>query len=291
MNRFFIQDSVMDLSYEYAQKSNINISETEDILRSSMIIQSLTIKITAKDDVRHISKVLRLIAGDTIEIVDVDARLFVCKIISVGELEVCCEIISQEYKTGESPVDIVLYQGLPKGEKFDLIIQKSVELGVHRIVPVIFDRCVVKWKDDKSSLKKHTRWNRISYEAAKQSKRCVIPKVDMPIKIEQLVKEIGTVTAQDNTIDTNKLNLLFYEDEAVKSLKDVIVDFKENSDVQIPLQISVIVGAEGGIENFEVEKLKNAGAKSVSLGNRILRTETAGIVTTALIQYELGDLG
>ncbi len=265
------------------------------------------IQIIEKDDIRHISKVLRLSVGEQIEIVDSQFRLFVCELIQIDSEGVFCVPIYEQQDTGESPINITLYQGVPKGEKFDLIIQKSIELGVTRIVPVLFDRCVVKFKDDKSIVKKHTRWNRIAYEAAKQSKRCYVPEVAMPITVTQLEDEIKS--------SSERLDILFYEEEDSVGLKEEFNHFKDRIKLKngesgvvvkklttvdetrdskkniLKLSVSAIVGAEGGLEPYEVQKLKNSGAKCVSLGKRILRTETAGIITVALIQYELGDLG
>ncbi len=330
MHRFFIKDSIcctiQHNNIKYKQIID-NIDIDNNLIDKNFIddisdVNKSIIEIIKEDDVRHITKVLRLNIGQNIEIVDIDARLFVCKLIQVDTDGVFCVPVSEIVETGESCVNITLYQGIPKGEKFDFIIQKSIELGVNRIVPVLFDRCVVKWKDDKSSIKKHTRWNRIAYEAAKQSKRCYIPKVEIPITVDELIKELmesSQIKANKNSDNLERLNILFYEEESNIGLKDKIVEFKQmyklknesinkstndfskkiDNNLTVKnkennngvISVSAIVGAEGGLEQYEVKKLKNAGAKCVSLGKRILRTETAGIITVALLQYELGDLG
>ncbi len=268
MHRFFIR------------KDSYDIMECDDHLDY--------ISIKNKDDVRHISKVLRLKTAEKIEVVDVNHRLYLCEIVKISDNnggEVVCKIIEEIAETGESPVDIILYQGIPKGEKFDIIIQKCVELGIAKIVPIIFERCVVKCKNDKSSDKKLTRWNRIAYEAAKQSKRCIIPTVEAPITVKQLSKRLS-----DDEELYNHLSLLFYEDEKKTTLKDIVSTYRTFNNIERKT-INIIVGAEGGITSEEVLLLTDAGVHSVSLGNRILRTETAGIVATAIMQYELGDLG
>ncbi len=268
------------------------------------------IDIVNAEDIKHISKVLRLQIGDNIEIVDKDSKLYLCEITEFSQDKVICKIIHQIMTDGESNIQINLYQGLPKGEKFDLIIQKCVELGVDKITPVLFDRCVVKW-NDKSADKKLARWNRIAYEAAKQSKRCVIPVVEEPINIKELAQRIDTVnfsesankklvkneninnnnTNSDNTNihyvenDNHNLSIVFYEDEQKSRLKDIVDRFGGIK------TINIIIGSEGGFEPQEIEILTEAGAISASLGSRILRTETAGIAACAVIQYSLGDLG
>ncbi len=265
------QDSAQDLSHHLEDDTNNICSETEQIK---------IISITSNEDVLHIKKSLRLKNGDQLEIVDADKQLYICEIVSIDNT-VKCSVLRRIEQSSESPIEIVLYQGLPKGEKFDFIIQKSIELGVDKIVPVMFDRCVVKWKADKSSDKKHLRWNKIAYEAVKQCKRQVIPEVEKPIKLDELISRISN-ESQSN------LSLLFYEEEDTLMLKQVLEDFVNNL---TNTKVSAIVGPEGGLEEYEVEKLKSAGVNCVSLGKRILRTETAGMAVVAVIQYALGDLG
>ncbi len=301
MHRFFIKEN-SDIKYSDAIHSSNDITENIDDVHQIII--------NDKDDVKHIIKVLRLKIGQKIEVVDFNHRLYLCEIQKIDDAgnEVICKIINEIADNGESPVHIILYQGLPKGEKFDLIIQKSVELGIGKIVPVIFDRCVVKWKNDKSSDKKLLRWNRIAYEAAKQSKRSVIPVVDAPIDIEELRDRLqgqnlldnmgASLSVSERSIEktfvenNNSVSILFYEDEKQVSLKDILMEYRKLNHAKNEANIiNIIVGAEGGLEEHEVELLRSSGAYSVSLGSRILRTETAGIVATAIVQYELGDLG
>ena len=170
----------------------------------------------------------------------------------------------------ETNIDITVYQGLPKADKMELIIQKVTEIGVKTIVPVAMERCIVKL-DEKEAIKKQDRWQKIAEVAAKQSKRDIIPEIDSLIKIEKLYDKI-------NEYD---LFIVAYEDEEKLTLKEVL---KQNSNVK---NIAVLIGPEGGIDLKEIEKLKQNGAIVVTLGNRILRTETAPIVISSNIIYEL----
>ena len=160
-----------------------------------------------------------------------------------------------------------LYQGLPKIDKMEYIIQKSVELGVNEIIPVNMKYCIAKINNED---KKITRWNKISEVAAKQSKRNIIPKVSKPINVNELY----------NKIKAYDLAIVAYENEDRKTIKEI---FESKKNVK---NIAVVIGPEGGISKEEIEKLQHAGAEIVSLGNRILRTETAPIAVLSMIIYE-----
>ena len=156
----------------------------------------------------------------------------------------------------------------------ELIIQKTTEIGVKKIIPVSMERCIVKL-DEKDSLKKVERWQKISEVAAKQSKRDIIPKIENVIKISELYTKLREYD----------LFIVCYEEEKKKTLKEVL---KSNT---IARKIGVLIGPEGGIDISEIQKLKENGAIIVTLGNRILRTETAPIVISSILMYELGDIG
>ena len=160
----------------------------------------------------------------------------------------------------------------------ELIIQKCVELGIKEITPVEMKRCVAKI-DDKSKTKKIERWQKIAETAAKQCKRDVIPKVNNVINIKNIC----------NLIQEYDIVLLAYENEEKNTLKEEINKLKENKIENI--KIGVIIGPEGGIDKNEVELLKVSGAKVITLGKRILRTETVAFILTSILMYELGDLG
>ena len=220
------------------------------------------------DDYNHIANVLRMKKGDTILITNKNSKeTFNCEIEEVKSNEIVCNILNKENKNVELNVNIDLFQGLPKADKMEYIIQKCVELGVHKIVPVNMKYCVAKIKDEE---KKNIRWNKISEVAAKQCKRNIIPKIDKSINMNTLYSEIKNYD----------LAIVAYENENNITLKTVL---KENTEIK---NIAVIIGPEGGFSLDEVDKLRENGAKIVSLGNRILRTETAPITILSMLVYE-----
>lgn len=220
------------------------------------------------EDYNHIANVLRMKKGEFILITNKDSKeTFNCEIDEINSNEVICNILNKENKEIELNVNIDLFQGLPKADKMEYIIQKCVELGVHKIVPVNMKYCIAKIKDEE---KKNLRWNKISEVASKQSKRNIIPKIEKSISISTLCSEM----------ENYDLVIVAYENEENITLKDVL---KGNSKIK---NIAVIVGPEGGISTDEIEKLKECGAKIVSLGNRILRTETAPIAILSMMVYE-----
>ena len=222
-------------------------------------------------DVNHITNVLRLKKDSQIQICNEEtSKNYITKILEYDKEKVICEIIEKIDSKVETNIDITVYQGLPKADKMELIIQKVTEIGVKTIVPVAMERCIVKL-DEKEAIKKQDRWQKIAEVAAKQSKRDIIPEIDSLIKIEKLYDKI-------NEYD---LFIVAYEDEEKLTLKEVL---KQNSNVK---NIAVLIGPEGGIDLKEIEKLKQNGAIVVTLGNRILRTETAPIVISSNIIYEL----
>ena len=227
------------------------------------------------DDYNHIKKVLRLKCGETITLSDGTGNEYVAKIENFGDGFVHTKIVESYKNTTEPPIRVTLYQGLPKSDKMDFIIQKSVELGISKIVPVLTERTVVKIDSEKDARKKCERWNRISQEAAKQSNRGIIPKIELPINFKTAIKQV----------DKESLSLIPYEKESRNSLKQILKS-KENIK-----DISVFIGPEGGFSEQEIEEAVSLGINSVTLGPRILRTETAGITVLSILMYELGDVG
>ncbi|SEF74408.1 16S rRNA (uracil1498-N3)-methyltransferase [Caloramator fervidus] len=225
------------------------------------------------EDVDHIVKVLRLRKGDKIQVCDGNGNEYICEITSSDKKEVICNIIESFKNQSEPPINITLYQGLPKAQKMDLIVQKCVEVGVVRIVPVMTKRVVVKTegKDLKNKLE---RWQRIAYEAAKQSNRGIIPKVDNIMDFKEAIEDMKQ----------NDLIIVPYEKERLRGIKKL----RERNDIK---DVAIFIGPEGGFEDKEIEYCLDNGAIPVTLGPRILRTETAGFITSALVLYELGDLG
>jgi len=229
-----------------------------------------TIEITDRNDIKHISKVLRLRAGDELEISDSVKFEYAAKIISANQSSILLKILDKQGFAREPEIKVTLYQGLPKLGKMDSIIQKSVELGVHSIVPVFTARSVVMEKQDFE--KKLKRWNKISAEAVKQCKRGVVPEVRDVTNFNEMISEL-------NRYD---LALLPYEDEENTSIKNALKDLKN------PVKkIALIIGPEGGFSKDEARMVVDGGGVSVSLGKTILRTETAGPAALAMIMYEL----
>lgn len=191
--------------------------------------------------------------------------------------EIICDIIEKIESEAESNIDITIFQGLPKSEKMELIIQKSVELGVSAIVPTKLKRCVVKI-DGKDEKKKIDRWQKISEVAAKQSGRDYIPDI-------MNVQDINNIISQINNYD---IILVPYENENNNSFKTEIQNLKKLN--KFNFRIGIVIGPEGGFDENEIKLLEEAGAKIVTLGKRILRTETVALTMTSILMYELGDL-
>lgn len=237
-----------------------NISENEIIIDS--------------EDAKHIKKVLRLSEGAVITVCDGRGIDYEAEICGIEQNRIKCRILSSHVCDTEPEVKVTLYQGLPKASKMDYIIQKTTELGISRIVPAKLSRCVVKLENAAAETKKTERWQKIAYEAAKQSGRGVVPEVSAPMSIEEIIKEI--------TCD--ELCFVPYECEQETRLKDVL------KDAGAVKSVSFIIGPEGGFDVTEIEKLKAAGIKTITLGRRILRTETAGEAVLAMLMYGLGEV-
>ncbi len=228
-----------------------------------------------QEDVKHISKVLRLKLNDKIEVVDSNEKEYICEITDISKNSVEYKVLQEIDIKRELKVNIKLYQGIPKGQKLDLIVQKLTEIGVYSITPVEFKRCVSSIKEEKET-KKIARLQRIIYEAAKQSKRNHIPEIENPITFKELTKELKK----------NTINIVFYECEEKNNLKSYFASL----DLSTIKSIGVIIGPEGGITSEEIEELKANNCGVLTLGTRILRTETAAIVASAAIAHEILNL-
>lgn len=224
-------------------------------------------------DVKHIKDVLRLRKKDRIEVLS-EGRIYISEIMDLNSDKVSVFILDSFMGENEPPIDLLLFQGLAKGEKMDFIIQKCTEIGVKEIYPLITSRTVVKIKDVKKEQKKVERWRVVAEEAAKQSKRDIIPRIHNIIDFKRMV---DILKDEENII-------IPYEMEREFTLKDALKEAKGN-------RVSIIIGPEGGFDEKEIELIKGIGGKPVTLGPRILRTETAGILTLSIVLYELGDLG
>jgi 16S rRNA (uracil1498-N3)-methyltransferase len=226
------------------------------------------------DDVKHIYKVLRLKEGDKVSVNNCLGTEYLGVIQSVDKKEVNIRLVEELPINNESPININLYQGLPKSAKMDLIVQKATELGIGNITPIVTERVVVR--SEIGEFNKTERWRRIAVEACKQCKRSLIPSINKPIEFQQFIDEAKEFD----------LIIVPYENEEGYGVKQLARELN----MQIK-KVAIIVGPEGGFEEFEINSLRQIGAKIVTLGPRILRTETAGFVCAALLQYELGDLG
>ncbi|MGI6539020.1 MAG: 16S rRNA (uracil(1498)-N(3))-methyltransferase [Caldicoprobacterales bacterium] len=225
-------------------------------------------------DAHHLNKVLRLNPGDEIMLCNGRGLDFRSVIQTVEKEEILVEILDSRPNATEPNVRVSLFQGIPKSSKMELIIQKCVELGIYELIPIQTLRCVAKINEGKDSEKKTLRWQRIAEEAAKQSRRGIIPMVSSPISFNQAVM-----------YSKADVKLIFWEEENTKSLRKILeeLNFK-------PETVAMIIGPEGGLEKSEVELAEKHGWISVSLGSRILRTETAGMAALTAIMYHLEEL-
>lgn len=225
------------------------------------------------EDVKHILNVLRMKQGETIQIGNRQKIESYIAIIEIIEKEkIIAKILEKNVTNNESNIQIDLYQGLPKADKMEWIIQKTTEIGINKIIPVDMIRCVVKL-NEKDTKKKLERWQKIAEGAAKQSKRDKIPMIENKIKLK------------DIEINNYDYFIIAYEEETIKTLNQVLNSIKNKENYTI----GILIGPEGGIDNSEIEQLRKNGAITVSLGKRILRTETAPIVMVSNIMYELEE--
>lgn len=233
----------------------------EDILSDKIILTG--------ENMHHLVNVLRAKVGDEVFISDGAGYDYECRIGNIGKDNAELEILDKFGSVSEPKVKISLFQGVPKGDKLSLIVEKCVEAGIYDIIPVNMARCVSKLSH-KDFEKKKPRFEKISQSAAKQSGRGIIPQIHSLVEFDDFLKLKGNFD----------LVLFPYEEERATTLKSAIKDFGGET-------IAVIIGPEGGFSKEEAEKIIDAGIKSVTLGNRILRTETAGMATVFNILYEL----
>ena len=228
-------------------------------------------------DVNHIKNVLRKKIDDKINICNSDTQKnYECVIKNIEENKIVCKILAEVKSLAESNLNITIFKVLPKSDKMELIIQKATELGVKTIVPVITKRTVIKLKD-KDKQNKVDRWRKIAEVAAKQSGRDIIPTIENIINIA------------DIKFDEFDKIFVLYENEEKISIKDEIEQLKNDNKEE--LNIGIVIGPEGGFAESEIEQLRlNQNVSVVTLGKRILRTETVALVVSGILMYELGDL-
>lgn len=223
-------------------------------------------------DVNHMKNVLRMRIGEQIQISD-ETKTYLCEIQSIETEQILLKILEEQSVNTELPSRIYLFQGLPKSDKMEWIIQKAVELGVHEIIPVVTKRAVVKL-DEKKAAKKVERWNTIAEGGAKQSGRIRVPQVKAVMSYREALEYAASLDVV----------LVPYElAEGMNATRKVI------SDIQPGQSVGIFIGPEGGFEEGEIDQAMEQGAKIITLGKRILRTETAGMTTLAILMYHLED--
>lgn len=223
-------------------------------------------------DVNHIKNVLRMKEGERLNIIAIeDKTLYKCRITSMNDEMITVAVESGERNESELPIKVCLFQGLAKGDKMETIIQKAVELGVYEVVPVRTKNAVVKLDDKKASAKVN-RYNSIAEAAAKQSKRSMIPQV----------LEVMDYTDAVNYLATMDVKLVAYElsdQSGMQRTRDILEKIKPGESV------GILIGPEGGFDSSEIELALEKGAMDITLGRRILRTETAGMTVLAWLNY------
>lgn len=228
------------------------------------------------EDASHITKVLRMNSGDEILIFDGTGYEYLASLTLVDKDRCVAEIISSSFSKQEPEIKVTIYQGIPKSDKMEGIIQKSVELGVHSIVPVQMDRCVSKLDGGKKQAEKLKRWNKISVEAAKQCGRGILPQVEEPLSFKEAISKMTK-----SGLAIMPYEVLAGEDNS--TLKNILSSTDEK-------EFSVIIGPEGGFSNGEAAIAKENGIHLVGLGPRILRTETVSSAILAIIMYEKNQM-
>ena len=222
-------------------------------------------------DVNHIKNVLRMKPGEKIRISGPARENYFCEIAEIEDSFVRASILEKDETGTELPNRIYLFQGLPKNDKMEWIIQKTVELGVYEVIPVAMKNCVVKL-DDKKAKSKVTRWQAIAESAAKQSKRSLIPEVKMPMSYKEAV-------AYAKKLD---VKLVPYENEhGMAGTKAAMEQIKKGE------SIAVFIGPEGGFDESEIALAQENGISPITLGKRILRTETAGMAVLSVLMFQL----
>ena len=234
-------------------------------------VSGTTVTITGKD-VNHIKNVLRMKPGEEISVSIPDSTAeYRCIVKTLSDDSVVCDLAFIKEEGNELPSNIYLFQGLPKSDKMELIIQKAVELGAFKIVPVEMKRCVMKLEPKKAP-QKIARWQAISEAAAKQSKRAIIPEISMPVSFKEAIK-----MAEECSV-----KLVPYEmADGMEKTRSLLKSVKPGDSV------AIFIGPEGGFDLSEIELAKSAGFEIITLGKRILRTETAGMVVLSALMMLL----
>lgn len=231
------------------------------------------------EKVNHIKNVLRMKPGEQLVLCNQEGADYLCSISSLSGDIITAEILSSGNSEGELPVKITLFQGLPKRDKMEFIIQKAVELGVNEIVPVAMKRCVMRLEDEKREEKKLKRWQEIAHSAAEQSQRGIIPSVHSVMQYKEAVDYAG---------DALEYVIFPYELAGYGRDNGRIMEFSRRCIKEAAMHKSagIFIGPEGGFADDEAELAKQRGFKVISLGKRILRTETSGLAVLSLLMFE-----
>ncbi|AZK46826.1 16S rRNA (uracil(1498)-N(3))-methyltransferase [Paenibacillus lentus] len=232
------------------------------------------------EDARHIGKVMRSKPEDKLIVSDGLAREALVEIVEIEAQQVTARIIEMLEATGEPRVQVTLAQSLPKGDKMEIVIQKCTEIGASSFLPFMSERTVVQY-DPKKEEKRMARWRKIAKEAAEQAHRSKIPAIEAPVSWKELLAKLPEY----------ELACVCYEKEHGQQLRDVLKPFFQRLGDKAPSRVMIVVGPEGGFAEQEIEQLEAAGAVTVGLGRRILRTETAGMAALTCIMYETGEMG
>jgi len=225
------------------------------------------------DDVHHIRDVMRANVGDHIILCGCDKKSYLVEITHLNKMEVRVKVVEEREENVELPISVTIAQGITKGDKFDLVVQKATECGASEFVPVAMKRSVAKI-DAKKADKKISRWQKIAIEAARQSHRQVVPNVQMPVDMKGLV-------AMASEYDMCLFAYEGYCEDSQHGLADAISRFGPG------MRVLILIGPEGGIDGLEFDMLIEVGFKEIGLGPRILRTETAPIYVMAALSYAL----
>lgn len=243
--------------------------------QSNIDMESGIIRITGSD-VNHIGNVLRMKPKEQILLSTGqkdDPVEYLCEIDDIRSDYVAARILDLQKNGRELSSEITLFQAIPKGDRFETVIEKSVELGVHRIVPVLSARTIVKL-DEKRSAKKADRWNAIALSAAKQSKRSFVPEVDRAVTWKGALEIAGKL---------DRILVPYENAEGIAHTREVIAGLKKGE------SIGIFIGPEGGFEEREIEDLLERKAEVITLGHRILRTDTASIATLSMLMLHLEE--
>lgn len=234
-------------------------------------IKNNTVNVTG-GDAKHLKTILRSETGDLISVVT-ESSEYNAEIVEINKDGIICKIVEEINRNSETKINITLCQGIPKQTKMETIIQQNVELGVKSFIPLITERTVVRLNEKDREQKKLERWRKIARESSKQSKRNIIPAVEDIVTVRELAEKLKNENAEI---------IVPYELEDTKILKDVLSEPKQN--------YYIIIGPEGGFDMVEIEMFKEIGAHIVTLGKRILRTETAGVVAAAVVMYACNEM-